>query len=152
MRLFELHGPYGAKAEGVEFEDGACAVRWLSRYPSTAAFDGVDDIMAVHTSMDVVWLDEDAEDEDDRLAGVEEQLSNVASLLATVVVNTIPESKEREYLADLHAAGVPVSSPAPITEPCCWLPGYQGLELCTEDCAVEGRCIDNPRQHRPWLD
>ena len=51
----------GIVALGVEFGDGAVALRWLSPRPSTSFWESVDDMIAVHGhagSTVVHWLDD----------------------------------------------------------------------------------------------
>jgi hypothetical protein len=38
----------GRIAEGVEFSDGSVALRWHSRYPATAVWGGIDEVLAIH--------------------------------------------------------------------------------------------------------
>lgn len=38
----------GTLAEGVEWSDGAVALRWRGPWPSTSTWDGVDAVLAVH--------------------------------------------------------------------------------------------------------
>jgi len=55
----------GAVAEGVEFTDGICVLRWLSDHSSTAIYNSIDDIKKIHDHHDtkhaggthVVWRD-----------------------------------------------------------------------------------------------
>jgi hypothetical protein len=52
----------GVVAEGVEFSDGAVALRWLGRYPSTVAWAGIEPAMATHGHdgmTELRWLDGD---------------------------------------------------------------------------------------------
>lgn len=56
IQRFELHREVdpsgisgtGKVTEGVIFSDGTCAMRWLSAHRSTAVYDSVDDLMAIH--------------------------------------------------------------------------------------------------------
>lgn len=56
MRSFELHrdedetgiSGIGTVAEGVEFTDGTCAMRWLTGTSSTAIYASVDDVVDIH--------------------------------------------------------------------------------------------------------
>lgn len=56
MRRFvlERHEDYsgvsgvGDVAEGVEFSDGKCALRWRTDTASTAIYDSADDLIAIH--------------------------------------------------------------------------------------------------------
>jgi hypothetical protein len=70
MRRFELHrdtdatgvSGTGAVAEGVEFQDGTAALRWKSQLKSTAVYNSVADVEAIHGHQGqtrVVWIDED---------------------------------------------------------------------------------------------
>lgn len=38
----------GIVAEGVEFADGVCAMRWLTPIRSTAVYDSLEDLRAIH--------------------------------------------------------------------------------------------------------
>lgn len=38
----------GVVVEGVQFSDGACAIRWTSAYPSTTHHDSIENVIAVH--------------------------------------------------------------------------------------------------------
>lgn len=68
MRRFELHRDVdvsgvsgtGVVAEGVQFADGTCAMRWLSVTPSSEQFRNVIELSAVHGHdglTKVLWLD-----------------------------------------------------------------------------------------------
>lgn len=56
MRLFELHREQdetgisgtGVVAEGVVFHDGTAALRWKSKFKSTAVYASMDDVVAIH--------------------------------------------------------------------------------------------------------
>ncbi|NIK57370.1 hypothetical protein [Kribbella shirazensis] len=43
-------------AEGAEWSDGAVAVRWLGRWPNTAAWDGIESLLAVHATDEATQL------------------------------------------------------------------------------------------------
>lgn len=50
----------GIIACGVEYPDGAVAIRWQGKYPSTAAWPNIDGVLAVHGhggATEVCWLD-----------------------------------------------------------------------------------------------
>ncbi|MGH3360497.1 MAG: hypothetical protein ACRDO7_16970 [Nocardioidaceae bacterium] len=50
----------GIVAQGVEFGDGAVALRWICAHPSTAAWGSVDDVRVIHghSGRTVVrWID-----------------------------------------------------------------------------------------------
>jgi hypothetical protein len=68
MRRFELHRDQdtsgvsgtGVVAQGIEFTDGTCALRWLSEHRSTALYDSTRDIELIHGHgglTRLVWLD-----------------------------------------------------------------------------------------------
>jgi hypothetical protein len=69
MRRFELHrdrdisgvSGLGRVAEGVQWTDGTCAVRWgANPYPSTVAWECIEHVEAVHGhngATRIVWLD-----------------------------------------------------------------------------------------------
>jgi hypothetical protein len=38
----------GIIAEGIVFGDGRVAMRWKTQYQSSAIYDGVDDLLAIH--------------------------------------------------------------------------------------------------------
>jgi L-alanine-DL-glutamate epimerase-like enolase superfamily enzyme len=51
----------GEVAEGVQFTDGTCAMRWRTALASTAVYDSVDDVEAIHGHQGrtlIVWVDE----------------------------------------------------------------------------------------------
>jgi L-alanine-DL-glutamate epimerase-like enolase superfamily enzyme len=51
----------GEVAEGVQFTDGTCAMRWRTALASTAVYDSVDDVEAIHGHQSrtlIVWVDE----------------------------------------------------------------------------------------------
>jgi len=56
MRTFELVRDVdltgvsgtGVVAEGVEFSDGTCAMRWVTSYHSTAVYDSLPELVAIH--------------------------------------------------------------------------------------------------------
>lgn len=50
----------GVVAEGVEFSDGRCCMRWMTDTASTAAYDSLDDLRAIHGhsgASTIVFLD-----------------------------------------------------------------------------------------------
>lgn len=52
----------GKVAEGIEWEDGQVGICWLSKYHSTAQFDNIRTLEAIHGhegSTKVVWVDKD---------------------------------------------------------------------------------------------
>jgi hypothetical protein len=52
----------GAVAEGVQFTDGAVALRWYGDYPTTTVWDGIDSVVAIHGhggATEVEWIDPD---------------------------------------------------------------------------------------------
>lgn len=68
MRRFELHRDQdasgvsgtGVVAQGIQFDDGTCALRWLSQHRSTAMYESVRDIELIHGHgglTRLVWLD-----------------------------------------------------------------------------------------------
>lgn len=68
MRRFELHriedasgvSGTGVVAQGAEFDDGHCAMRWLTETASTALYDSAGDIERIHGHEGrtrIVWLD-----------------------------------------------------------------------------------------------
>lgn len=51
----------GKVAEGVQFSDGQCAMRWLSGRPTTTLYDSVDDLIYIHGhggATELRWDDE----------------------------------------------------------------------------------------------
>jgi len=38
----------GKPAQGVEFDDGTCAMRWLTPTPSTGFYDSIEDLIFIH--------------------------------------------------------------------------------------------------------
>jgi hypothetical protein len=68
MRRFELHRDVdetgvsgtGMVAQGVRFDDGRCAMRWLTDTASTACYDSALDVEVIHGhngKTRVVWVD-----------------------------------------------------------------------------------------------
>jgi hypothetical protein len=52
----------GPVAEGVQFTDGAVALRWYGDYPTTTVWDGIDSVVAIHGhggATEVEWIDPD---------------------------------------------------------------------------------------------
>lgn len=50
----------GYVAQGVEFDDGTCAMRWLSQHRSTAVYADMADLAAIHNHnglTQIVWDD-----------------------------------------------------------------------------------------------
>lgn len=50
----------GVVAEGIEFSDGTCAMRWLTGTSSTAVYGCIDDVVVIHGhngNTRVEWLD-----------------------------------------------------------------------------------------------
>lgn len=69
MRRFELHriedksgvSGTGVVAEGLEFSDGHACLRWKTQFRSTAIYDSMKDVEAVHGhggATKIVWVDE----------------------------------------------------------------------------------------------
>ena len=70
MRRFELQRDVdntgisgtGVVAEGVLFHDGSAAMRWRSQYKSTAFYDNIQDLEAIHGHQGqtrIIWIDEE---------------------------------------------------------------------------------------------
>lgn len=68
MRRFQLYrhsdasgvSGVGVVAQGVVFDDGTAAMRWLTEHRSTAIYESVDDLVTIHGhggSTEVVWLE-----------------------------------------------------------------------------------------------
>lgn len=68
MRRFQLErdedasgvSGIGVVAQGVEFDDGSCAMRWLTTTSSTAVYASAADVQAIHGHQGrtrLVWLD-----------------------------------------------------------------------------------------------
>ena len=63
--LFRKEDPTGVSgsgivAQGVQFGDGRISLRWLSEHASTANFDSIDDVRAIHGhdgATVVDWMD-----------------------------------------------------------------------------------------------
>lgn len=52
----------GVVAEGIQFSDGSVAVRWKGANPSTAAWDSLAGVIAVHGhngATEIRWLDDE---------------------------------------------------------------------------------------------
>jgi hypothetical protein len=71
MRLFELHRDIdssgvsgtGIVAQGVEFDNGQCAMSWLSQWTSVALYPDIETLEAIHGhngNTRVVWLESDS--------------------------------------------------------------------------------------------
>lgn len=63
VRCADVSGVSGTGhiADGCAFSDGTCALRWRSRYKSTAIYASLDDLVTVHGhegTTAVEWLDE----------------------------------------------------------------------------------------------
>src|SRR5262245_58042995 len=69
MRRFELHREVdetgvsgtGIVAQGIEFDDGHVAMRWISEWTSTAVFDNIFAVEAIHGHnglTKIVWLND----------------------------------------------------------------------------------------------
>lgn len=51
----------GVVAQGVEFDDGTCALRWLTATASTGLYDSAADLIAIHGHggrTTLAWLDD----------------------------------------------------------------------------------------------
>jgi hypothetical protein len=64
LRLVDATGVsgVGVVAQGVVFDDGTCAMRWLTEHRSTALYGSLDDLRIIHGhggSTLVVFPDED---------------------------------------------------------------------------------------------
>jgi hypothetical protein len=68
MNRFELHrevdetgvSGVGVVAEGVMFHDGTAALRWRSQFKSTAVYQSITDLEAIHGhngQTKIVWID-----------------------------------------------------------------------------------------------
>lgn len=69
----------GNVAQGVEFDDGTCAMRWLTATASTALYASVDDVVAIHGHEGRTLLKYD--DNDDKIKEIELVLSDQFILL-----------------------------------------------------------------------
>jgi len=52
----------GPVAEGVQFTDGAVALRWYGDYPTTTVWDAIESVIAIHGhagATEIEWLDPD---------------------------------------------------------------------------------------------
>lgn len=56
-RRFVLHYEEQIVAEGITFSDNTVALRWRGELPSTTIFGNVEDVIAVHPSTTLNWLD-----------------------------------------------------------------------------------------------
>ncbi|MDX2973673.1 hypothetical protein PWY87_10450 [Kribbella solani] len=53
----------GPVAEGVQFSDGAVALRWYGDYPTTTVWDGIESVVAIHGhggATVIEWMDPEA--------------------------------------------------------------------------------------------
>ena len=68
MRRLELHrdiditgiSGVGTVAEGVQFSDGTCAIRWVGTRSSTVIWSSVADLLSVHGhngATRIIWVD-----------------------------------------------------------------------------------------------
>lgn len=68
MKRFELHREHdvsgvsgvGRVAEGVQFSDGSCVLRWLTERASTVMWSSIDDVLVIHGhggATQIVWVD-----------------------------------------------------------------------------------------------
>lgn len=75
IRFFELHRSVdvsgtsgeGVVAEGAMFSDGTCAIRWLTKWPTTCPYDSPEHIVHIHGHGDATrlrWLKADGSYED----------------------------------------------------------------------------------------
>lgn len=49
----------GDVAEGIQFTDGTCVLRWKGNKPSTAIYNSIDDLKKIHEhagSSEIIWL------------------------------------------------------------------------------------------------
>jgi hypothetical protein len=52
----------GVVAEGVQFSDGTCVLRWLTQHTSTAIYASMADLITIHGhngATQVRWIDEE---------------------------------------------------------------------------------------------
>jgi len=76
FKLFRKADPTGISgvgivAEGVEFSDGTCVLRWRSNHPTTVSHDSVESVEALHShggATEIRWIDQSAQ----RVVGSEE--------------------------------------------------------------------------------
>lgn len=72
MRRFVLHrlqdesgvSGTGVVAEGIQFSDGRCVIRWLTNVQSLAIYQNADEVEAVHGHQGktiILWQDEQTE-------------------------------------------------------------------------------------------
>jgi hypothetical protein len=50
----------GIVTEGVMFSDGTCAIRWLTKITSSALYNSVEDVIAIHGhegATNIEWID-----------------------------------------------------------------------------------------------
>lgn len=62
VRVVDVSGVSGTGkvAQGVQFDDGCCAMRWLTNPASTAFYASIEDLVVIHGHADttkVVWAD-----------------------------------------------------------------------------------------------
>jgi len=55
-RLFRLVLLTRMVAEGVEWSDGAAALRWQGRWPNTSTWDSIDSLQTAHSRTQLHWL------------------------------------------------------------------------------------------------
>lgn len=65
-RIEDVNGVSGTGivVQGIQFDDGACALRWMTRYASTVHHDSIENVLAVHGhdgKTVVEWIDPDSD-------------------------------------------------------------------------------------------
>jgi hypothetical protein len=112
MRRFELHREVdesgisgtGVVAEGVAFSDGTAALRWKSEFKSTAVYQTMADVEAIHGhngQTKVVWFD----------ASPEDRRETVKRLLERALACPPAEGTDCAFAA-IHALSHPSERPA----------------------------------------
>ncbi|MEU4192504.1 hypothetical protein AB0E69_11420 [Kribbella sp. NPDC026611] len=70
IRHYDVSGVSGTGpvAEGVQFTDGAVALRWYGDYPTTTVWDGIESVIAIHGhggATEVEWIDPESSPDPD---------------------------------------------------------------------------------------
>lgn len=57
-RLIDIHGVSGTGivAQGVVFDDGTVAMRWLTDHRSTSFYESIEDLQAIHGHNGGTWI------------------------------------------------------------------------------------------------
>lgn len=149
-------------AEGVEFSDFTIALRWLGNTASTAVFASIEDVEAVHFTMNVVWPEDEEDDCSDCSCSACEMRQPMQvvplSLDRHAEIRYLRERLETETQALAarvsrveEVYGLLLGDPEPQGETC-RLIATEGMPLCEgeDSCFEQGRCLGPKNLRRPW--